>query len=115
VFAYDDKRRLFLNSANMLIPNIQGYSIKTVLAFLNSPIFQHIYAKKFNEVKILKGALAQIPFPKLGKRINDSIDFMVKEMLATRNLKHLQAIDDTIFAVFGLSGKEIKYIKKEIA
>lgn len=36
VFAYDDGRRLSLNSANILIPEIPGLRMKYVLAILNS-------------------------------------------------------------------------------
>lgn len=40
MFAYDDTSSLFLNSANILIPNIPGMSTKTVLAFLNSSLYR---------------------------------------------------------------------------
>ena len=46
-FAYDNSLSLFLNSANILIPCIQGMSIKTVLAFLNSELFSYIILKSF--------------------------------------------------------------------
>ena len=57
IFAYDNKQRLFLNSANILIPKLENYTIKDVMTFLNSTLFQYIYTKKFNELKVLKGNL----------------------------------------------------------
>ena len=55
VFAYDNNASLFLNSANILIPNIPSMSSKSVMAFLNSSLFQFMYIRLFGEVKILKG------------------------------------------------------------
>ena len=93
VFAYDNKQRLFLNSANILIPKLKGYDIKTVMAFLNSALFGYIYTKKFNELKVLKGNLMELPFPCInsGQKITQ----------------------DTIFELFNLTDDEISYIKNE--
>jgi hypothetical protein len=70
IFAYDDKQTLVLNSANVLIPNLEGYSIKSVLAFLNSQLFQFIFRRRFQAIKVLKGDIEKLPFP----RISDAID-----------------------------------------
>lgn len=94
VFAYDDKQRLFLNSANILIPKLEGYSIKDVMTFLNSTLFQYIYSKKFNELKVLKGNLLELPFP-------------VK--FPDTNLT-----DDKIFELYDLTNDEISYIKNTV-
>ncbi len=91
VFAYDNKQRLFLNSANILIPKLYGYSIKDVMMFLNSTLFQYIYSKKFNELKVLKGNLLDLPFP-------------VK-------LPDTKLTDDKIFKLYDLTKDEISYIK----
>ncbi len=96
VFAYDNQKRLFLNSANILIPNIEGYSIKSAMAFLNSTVFQYIYTKKFNELKVLKGNLSELPFPIYDKN------------------KYKNLTDEDIFKIFNLTDEEIKYIKNEI-
>lgn len=80
-FAYDDSHSLFLNSANILIPSIPNMAIKTVLAFLNSQIFQYLYIKLFNEVKILKGNLIQLPFPRITNRQNAELSALVDKVL----------------------------------
>ena len=64
-FTYDDQQRLFLNSANILIPDVEDMCVKTVLAFLNSELFNFLYVKRFNDLKILKGNLSALPFPKI--------------------------------------------------
>ena len=93
IFAYDNKQRLFLNSVNILIPKLENYNIKTVMVFLNSILFQYIYNKKFNELKILKGNLMELPFPVTPPQIPN---------------------DENIFKAFNLTNEEIQYIKKEV-
>ncbi len=95
VFAYDEKQRLFLNSANILIPKLKGYTIKEVMAFLNSELFEYIYLKKFNEIKILKGNLMELPFPKVFENTN-------------------KITNENIFEIFNLTPDEINHIKSEL-
>jgi len=91
IFACDDKQRLFLNSANILIPKLDGYDIKTVMKFLNSALFQYIYTKKFNELKILKGNLMELPFPVLKDKT--------------------EITDDRIYEIFKLTEEEITRVE----
>ncbi len=114
VFAYDNKKRLFLNSANILIPKVQTHSIKTVLAFLNSKLFQYIYHIKFNELKVLKSNLLQLPFPLLDKKDKTKLESFVNHYMKFENSEILENIDDYIFKVFDLSGVEIQHIKNKL-
>lgn len=114
VFAYDDSSSLFLNSANILIPKINNYSVKTVLAFLNSEVFQYIYTKKFDELKILKGNLLQMPFPILSNEQDLEIEVLVDKYIKTGDILHLSRIDDIIYNIFNLDDFEIRYIRSEI-
>ena len=98
VFAYDDSKSLFLNSANILIPRIPGMSIKTVLAFLNSELFKFLYKSLFGEIKILKGNLMELPFPEISPEIDKKFTDLVDEVLKG-NKEALKEIDDTIFKV----------------
>lgn len=91
VFAYDNKQRLFLNSANILIPDLEDYSIKQVMDCLNSKLFQYIYQKKFNELKVLKGNLLQLPFPYFRG-------------------ENSQITDDLLYKYFNLSSLEVVHI-----
>jgi len=113
VFAYDDKQRLFLNSANILIPKIETHSVKTALAFLNSTVFQYIYKKKFNELKILKGNLLQMPFPVLDNKTREIIENLVNNYFNTKDSKILNNIDDIVFNCFKLNKKDIELIKSQ--
>ena len=114
VFAYDNSESLFLNSANILIPNVKTHSAKTALAFLNSEVFQYIYMKKFNELKILKGNLMQLPFPVLSSKIFNELEELVGHYLSNRNILHLNDIDDMIYKIFKITDEEKLYIKNEI-
>jgi hypothetical protein len=112
-FAYDNKQSLFLNSANILIPEIEGMSTKTCMAFLNSDLFKYIYMKKFGEIKILKGKLMQLPFPVIDNNENLEIEKMVDEVL-NGNDEYKEIINNKIYEIFDITPKEITYIKNQI-
>jgi hypothetical protein len=110
-FTYDDQQRLFLNSANILIPEVDGMSTKTVLAFLNSSLFNFLYVKKFNDLKILKGNLSALPFPKITPELNQQLTFLVDEALKS-NTKAIIEIDNTVFSLYQIDNEEIKIIQE---
>lgn len=99
VFAYDDSKSLFLNSANILIPRIPGMSIKTVLAFLNSEMFRFLYKSLFGEIKILKGNLMELPFPEITTEINEKLTKLVDKVLKG-NKNAVKEIDNQINKLF---------------
>ena len=111
VFAYDNSKSLFLNSANILIPNIPTMSIKTVLAFLNSDVFKFIYTKLFGEIKILKGNLEELPFPKITDVQNKKIESLVNNVLQG-NSQDIEKIQTEIYSIFNISSNEITHIKE---
>ena len=113
VFAYDDSASLFLNSANILIPNIPSMDVKTVMAFLNSSLFQFMYIKLFGEVKILKGNLIELPFPEISNHENKQISSLVDDVLHGDSLKQ-EAIDNSIFSIYGLTQKQIQYVRRMV-
>ena len=113
VFAYDNSASLFLNSANILIPNIPSMSSKTVMAFLNSSLFQFMYIRLFGEVKILKGNLLELPFPEISAADNKKIELLVDEILDGNNAKQ-EEIENYIFSIYGLTNEQIIYIRRMI-
>lgn len=110
VFAYDNKQRLFLNSANILIPKIPGMNIKTVMALLNSELFSFLYQKMFGEVKILKGNLLQLPFPKISTEQDCHISALVDGVMMGC-IEDVESLQDEIYSLFHLSDEQIKYIR----
>jgi methylase of polypeptide subunit release factors len=108
-FTYDDQQRLFLNSANILIPDVEGMSIKTVLAFLNSELFNFLYVKRFNDLKILKGNLSALPFPKITPEQDKQFTALVDQAL--RGDKEApKEIDSLINSLYQLDAEEIEII-----
>ena len=99
VFAYDNSKSLFLNSANILIPRIPGMSIKTVLAFLNSELFKFLYKSLFGEIKILKGNLMELPFPEITPETDKKLTHLVDEVLKG-NKEAIKEIDEVVSEVF---------------
>lgn len=101
VFAYDDSKSLFLNSANILIPRIPGMSVKTVLAFLNSEMFKFLYKSLFGEIKILKGNLMELPFPEISVETDKKLTELVDKVL-NGNKEAIKKIDSEIETIFGV-------------
>ena len=108
-FAYDDRQRLFLNSANILIPEVDGMSVKTVLAFLNSSLFNFLYVKRFDDLKILKGNLSMLPFPKITPEQDKQLSALVDRTLSG-DAEAVSVIDDFIFGLYQLGKEEIDRI-----
>ena len=111
VFAYDNTKRLCLNSANILIPHIPNMHIKTVLAFLNSTMYQYLYATLFSEIKILKGNLMELPFPTLTKEQDIEITQIVDKILEGDNMQ-IPVLNGIIFQLFNLANNQIQYIEQ---
>jgi len=119
VFAYDDKQTLSLNSANILIPKIENYPIKTILALLNSSLYQFLYQKKFGAIKILRSDIEKLPMPILEEKKHREIDKLVHKLLdntqeTTSRKKTFDELDGLIMDIFNLSTNEKEYIKKSI-
>ena len=112
-FAYDDGGRLFLNSANIVIPNIPGISIKAALAFLNSEVFQYIYIKKFGEIKILRGNLEQLPFPVLSSATDKKLAALAERASAHEPGVHT-SIQQLIYEIFQIKPNDIRHIRRAL-
>ena len=108
-FSYDDKQRLFLNSANILIPDVEGMSVKTVLAFLNSSLFNFLYVKRFNDLKILQGNLSTLPFPKITAEQNEKLSALV-DCALSGDKEAPKEIDSLIYSFYGFIPEELDLI-----
>ncbi|NLJ41915.1 MAG: N-6 DNA methylase [Clostridiales bacterium] len=115
IFAYDDSGSLFLNSANILIPNIPNMSIKTVLAFLNSELFQYMYSKIFGEIKILKGNLMELLFPLISPTQDLDISAIVNDILAESTSTTNDHLQNIIYNAYDLSEGDRRYIRRTLS
>lgn len=109
VFAYDASGALFLNSANILIPRIPCMSVKTVMAFLNSELYRYLYRALFAEVKILKGNLAELPFPEISASLDRELSAYA-EGAASGDVGCITAIENAVYRVFGINDAQRAHI-----
>jgi len=86
-------------------------SIKTVLAFLNSTLFNFLYVKRFGDLKILKGNLSALPFPEITPETNQRLTALVDEALKG-DAKAIERIDELVFSLYQLDLEEIRIIKE---
>lgn len=104
VFSYDNKGYLTLNSANILIPKIDGMPVKVVGAFLNSSIFKFIFRKRFNSIKVLRGDIENLPIPLLSKKETDELLLIVDKYI--NGDTEYDVIDDYINSYYQLNDDE---------
>lgn len=110
VFAYDKQQVLTLNSANILIPAIPQMRIKVVLAFLNSALFQYIFAKRFATHKVLRRDLERLPFPIIDETMQQKIEERVNALIVDSTQQ--AELDELIFRIFSLTEEDVVLLKK---
>lgn len=115
IVAYDDRQCLCLNSANILIPELDGISIKSVAALLNSSLYRFYYTIKYSDIKVLKGNLQELPFPKLTKSQDDVLSDLVSAIQKTDfSEKRQQELDEVVYSIFNISPTEQQHIKSRL-
>lgn len=113
IFAYDSEGRLTLNSANILIPQLPHMSIKACLAFLNSSVFQYLFLKLFQTLKILRGDLEALPFPILDEKTRAALEQQVDRCMGG-DYEPADELDRMIHSVFQLSEGEIAMLEEGV-
>lgn len=88
-------------------------SIKTLLAFLNSELYQYLYNVLFSEIKILKGNLIELPFPDISVAQDSALSFYVNKVL-DGDESYISAIQEEIYKVFDLTESQIMYIRDKL-
>ena len=115
IVAYDDRQCLCLNSANILIPEVDGISIKSVAALLNSTLYRYYYSMKFPDIKVLKGNLQALPFPKLTKNQDEELSFLVSSIQRYGySDKYQHSIDQAVYSIFYVNQAEQVHIQRRI-
>lgn len=115
VVAYDDKQCLCLNSANILIPQLDTISVKSVAALLNSTLYHYYYSLKYSDIKVLKSNLQRLPFPKLTKEQDEDLSTFVSDIQSNSfSLEYQQYLDKVVYSIFGITEKEQEQISTRI-
>jgi methylase of polypeptide subunit release factors len=114
IVAYDDKQCLCLNSANILIPELDSIAIKSVAALMNSTLYHYYYTKKFSDIKVLKGNLQALPFPKLTVDQDRKLsDLVTSFQLSDYSEEHQRRLDKVVYSIFGITSTEQVYIHSQ--
>ena len=111
VFACDSSGSLTLNSANIIIPRLQGYPVRLVLAFLNSSLFQFVFSKCFRTRRILRGDLERLPFPVLSDEQINGIILLADRAAGRKDIQ--EKIDLEIMHLFDMPEHDIRFIAEK--
>lgn len=119
VFAYDNDQTLTLNSANIVIPKIEGLNIKYIMAILNSRVIQYYFNNKYKSVKILRAHIESLPIPVISSELQSQITHKVDCLLESNDPSEIslvyEEIDTEITRIFGLSDSDYEKIKTTIS
>lgn len=114
IVAYDDKQCLCLNSANILIPELDSISIKSVAALLNSTLYRYYYSLKFSDIKVLKSNLKELPFPKITKEQDEELSALVSDIQENYfSSAYQQLLDKIVYSIFEITEEEQKHIMQK--
>ncbi|WP_034446873.1 TaqI-like C-terminal specificity domain-containing protein [Butyrivibrio sp. AE2032] len=127
IVALDSNQTLSLNSANIIIPHVEGYSTAYIMALLNSKVLSFYYKKSFRNMKVLRSYLEDLPLaecePNIRKEIEElalSISRMAAEQKAFSNngyaataqvsdFEEIQLrLESKIAGLYGLTKEEIR-------
>lgn len=118
VFAYDNQQTLSLNSCNIVVPHLNGISIKYILAVLNSRVAQYIYKKQFNSVKVLRSHIESIPIPVVDDDTQKKVIALTERLIegcdAEEVTNRYDELDEVIFDIFKLDEEERKVVKEAV-
>lgn len=109
--ALDESQTLTTNSANIIIPNIVGLDIHTIMGLLNSHLYSYLNIKLFGGVnKIAKENLQALPIPEISQKQNSDMKELVIRAMKTSDDSDLQNYVHQ--DIFELSESEIKHISQ---
>jgi len=117
IVAYDERGRLSINSANILIPRIEGVSIKYILAVLNSRIAQYYRMVTNPSVKVLRSFLEMIPIAVCPPAEENTIVDLVDRIIVSRNPDQrrdlFEEIDEKLMNYYRLPAQYQTYIRRK--
>lgn len=109
VFAYDSKCTLTLNSANIVIPKVPGYSALYIMAILNSPVMSFYYRHTYKSVKVLRSAIEDLPIACCDNETMNEISDLAREIAldTAQNSAKIELLNSRILDLYGISAKEL--------
>ncbi|MCQ2604116.1 MAG: N-6 DNA methylase [Spirochaetia bacterium] len=102
-FAYDNKQMLTLNSCNILIPDVPGYSMKYILGILNSKAAAFYFQKKYNSIKMLREHIENLPIPPADSATQERIIKIVNDLISSINTTaNTILLNNEVSALYGI-------------
>jgi len=111
IFACDRNQRVTLNSANILIPKLDGVDMRIIMALFNSELYQYIFQKRFSSVKVLRSHLEELPVPALSGSHCQSIIRLVEDI---KTGSSIDLLNEFIYKIYKLNKSEIDHIKSRV-
>lgn len=111
VFAYDNKGSLILNSANMIIPNKDKISAKSLCLILNSNVLNFYFKYQVGQFKILQNDLISLPIPKLSKEEEKKLNYIFDNIEKVKE----ESIQQEIYKIYNLNCSDIQIIESELS
>ncbi|MGE4298503.1 MAG: N-6 DNA methylase [Desulfovibrionaceae bacterium] len=111
VVAHDRGGRLTLNSANCVIPRLDGYPVKAVLALFNSPPYRYAHQRLFGALKVLRRHLESLPLPLWPPEKLERLEHLANGVL--QGVLAKWAVDDYVMHTFGLTDAEVERILED--
>lgn len=119
VFAYDNSQTLSLNSANLVIPKLPGYSIKYILAIFNSRAAQFFHAITFSSIKVLRKHIESIPIPPCSLKKQEEIINRVDTLLNTEKealrADLFEQIDAQVMELYNFNAEQQNLIQQKFS
>ncbi len=104
VFAIDRKGLLALNSANSVVPRLEGYSVELLCGLFNSKLAQYYFHKKHNTFKVLRSHIENFPLPPLNAALIAKIESLVLELEKKTTPETLSQLDRLVLKAYDLGG-----------
>lgn len=112
VLVLDNKGHYTLNSANFFIPHNLPCSNKVIVALFNSSLYNFMFQKMINSIKVLRSDLELLPIPNFSKKVLNRLEKLHDDIVLGK--KTIENLDEMVYNLFKITDKEIKYIVKNI-
>jgi predicted RNA methylase len=112
VFTVDTQKYFTLNSANILIPGLTGYSCEFLCGLFNSKPAQYYFIKKFASVKVLRSQIENFPLPPLNAGLFSRVEKLALKLRDGYDASAASAIDELIMTAYGLTERAKSEIRK---
>lgn len=117
VFAYDNRQTMSLNSANLVIPHLSGYSMKYVLTVLNSRAAQFFHSASFSSVKVLRKHIESLPIPpcdfNLQRRIVEWAEALLNTPEQSKRIQLYEQVDEQIMHLYAFTAEQQDFIRRK--